>query len=153
MKKISVFCLLWLLVGCAKGRLDVYDSNGKIVGECIARYDWHFYGIDDSVNYMLNLCAQQAKAEGRHIIDETILNTDFTLPPAPEGKSWNRKLAMFHYRKGNISEQKLGYILSDIEYKYALKERDAEAKLAQGKITQSEFDQIIKDGMAIWYGE
>lgn len=153
MKKISVFFVVLLLLGCARGRMDVYDGDGNIVGECIARYDWHFYGIDDSVNYMLHLCAEQAAAEGRFIKDPTILNTDFTLPPPPEGQFWTKKLAMHHFYKRYISEQQLGYILSDIEYKYALKEWAAMDKLAKGDITQSEFEQIIQAAQLIWYGE
>lgn len=153
MKTVILALIIILLSGCAKGRLDVYNSDGEIVGECIAQYNWHLYGVKDSVNYLLNICAQQAHKEGNHIKDEVILNTDFTLPSPPDGKQWNKLIAMEQFKSGELSEQKLGYILSAIEYEYALKEWAAEAQLAKGEISQDEFDKLIKEAKYIWYGK
>lgn len=153
--RVSVFSILLvaLLSGCASGRLDVYDDKGNIIGECTGQYDWHFYGVRDSVNYILHVCAQQAITNGYHIKDQTILNTDFTLPESPNGQRWNKALAMSQFYDDQITKRQLGYVLSAIEYEYFLKERDAEEKLEKGEITQAEFNEIIEDAKRIWYGE
>lgn len=54
---------------------------------------------------------------------------------------------------GNITERKLGYILAAIEYEYQKVVWPAEGDLANGKITQPEFNKIIKDAKFKWLGE
>ncbi|GGA90550.1 hypothetical protein GCM10011369_35850 [Neiella marina] len=141
------------LSGCAERSISITDSKGDVVGGYIAGYDWHFYGLQDSIDYMLYKCAEDSIAKGYKISDERLLVLDFTLPPPPEGKSWNRKLAMHHFHEGNISETKLGYILADIEYQYVLVIQSAEEDLATGKVTQAEFDEITKAAKLQWLGE
>lgn len=60
---------------------------------------------------------------------------------------------MHHFHMGNITERKLGYILAAIEYEYQKVVWPAEGDLANGKITQPEFNKIIKDAKFKWLGE
>ncbi|XOV77588.1 MAG: hypothetical protein ACFHVJ_11565 [Aestuariibacter sp.] len=149
---IALFTAVFLL-GCAERSLYIYDKEDKIVGECSAGYDWHLYGIQDSIDYILHKCAKGHVDNGYRISDETILSKDFSLPVAPPGKTWNKKLAMQEFKAGRITEKKLGYILAEIEYRHIMTRRAAEKQLAKKEITQAQFDQIVADSKRIWQGE
>lgn len=60
---------------------------------------------------------------------------------------------MLHYKKGAISEQNLGYVLAAIEYDYMKVVWPAQDDLDAGKVSQEEFDQIVKKAKLIWLGE
>ena len=143
MKNFSMALLLCMLVGCAQGRLDVIDTNGKVVGECSAAFDWHWYGAQDSVNYILNLCAQQHIAKGFTISDESVIENDYDLPLAPKKGTWNEKIAKEQFNGGHITEEKYGYILAAIEYKYLLKVEQAAKKLGNKLISKNEYKQTV----------
>ena len=150
LKAIVVF---FCLSGCAERVIDITDKDGEIVGGCNAGYDWHFYGLQDSIDYMLYECAKDSVAKGLNISDERLLTLDFTLPQPPEGKLWNKKLAMFHFHQGDITERKLGYILAAIEFEYHKIVWSAEDELANGTISQAEFNKVIKNAKFKWLGE
>lgn len=141
------------LSSCAGREINLTDNSGKVVAECIGGADWHFYGLQDTIDYQLYLCAKDWIEKGYIISDKSLLERDFTLPPPPEGKSWNKKLAMYHFKNGNITERKLGYILAATEHEYIMISRAANKKLIQGKISQAEFEKIVKDAEFIWLGE
>ena len=84
--------ILFGLSGCAERSINIIDQKGKVVGGCIAGYDWHFYGLQDSIDYMLYKCAKDSIAKGFQISDTRLLTLDFTLPPPPKGKAWNKKV-------------------------------------------------------------
>ena len=115
MRSINLALILFLLVGCAQGRLDVINTKGTVIGECSAAFDWHPHGAQDSVNYILNLCAQKYIAVGYTVSDKSILTNDYALPVTPSGSIWNQKIAKEQFNAGYISEQKYGYILAAIE--------------------------------------
>jgi hypothetical protein len=150
---IRTIILLSLLSSCAERVIDITDKDGKIVGGCNAGFDWHFYGLQDSIDYLLYQCAKDSISQGYTISDKRLLTLDFTLPEPPAGKSWNKSLAMQQFHKGNITEQKLGYILAAVEYDYMKIVWSAEDDLASEKITESEFSRIIKEARFNWLGE
>ncbi|MBQ4863040.1 hypothetical protein J8L98_15245 [Pseudoalteromonas sp. MMG013] len=150
---LKITVVLFFLSGCAERVIDITDQEGKIVGACNAGFDWHFYGLQDSIDYMLYECAKESIAKGFNISDERLLTLDFTLPQPPEDELWNKKLAMHYFHQNLISERKLGYILAAIEYEYQKVAWPAEDDLADGKITQAEFNKIIKDAKFKWLGE
>lgn len=143
MKRIGIVIVLALQLGCAQGRIDVLDQDGKVVGHCSAEFYFHWYGAEDSVNYILQLCAKEHVAKGYQLSDASILDKDYSLPPAPEGKSWSKSLAKTEFSNGRISEEKLGYILASVEYQYSQKLRDAEDAFAQSVISQAEYEAIV----------
>ena len=149
---LVVIAFLCCLAGCAERVIDITDEDGKVVGGCNAGYDWHFYGLQDSIDYMLYECAKDSIAKGFKISDERLLTLDFTLPEAPDGKAWNKALAMHHFHQGDITEQKLGYILAAIEYDYYLATRSANDDLLKGKITEQEYEAIVKEAKYKWLG-
>jgi len=143
-----------LLSGCSGREIDILDRDGKVVGGCYGGADWHFYGLQDTIDYQLYTCFKESVEQGLTISDTSLLNKDFTLPPVPKGYNfWNKKLAMHHFRKNNITEQKLGYILAAIELEYMKVVWPAEDDLADGKISQAEFDKLEKKAKFIWHGE
>ena len=150
---IKVCATLLCLSGCAERTINITDESNKVIGGCIAGFDWHFYGLQDSIDYMLYQCAKDSIAKGYKVSDERLLTLDFTLPAPPEGKAWNKKLAMHQFHKGNITERKLGYILAAIEYEYQKVAWPAEDDLENGKITQADFNKIINDAKFKWLGE
>jgi len=150
---LKTIVVLFFLSGCAERVIDISDKEGKIVGGCNAGFDWHFYGLQDSIDYLLYECAKDSIAKGYTISDERLLTIDFTLPDPPAGKAWNKKLAMQHFHNGRITERKLGYILAAIEYEYMNIAWPAEDDLASGKITETEFNKIVKDAKLNWLGE
>lgn len=152
-KLFTIFIVLFYLSGCAERRINITDEEGKIVGGCIAGYDWHFYGLQDSIDYMLYECAKDSVAKGFQISEKRLLTLDFTLPQPPDGVSWNKKTAMHHFHAGNITERKLGYILAAIEYEYQKVTWKAEDDLANGTISQNQFDRIVEDAKLKWLGE
>ncbi|KTF17028.1 hypothetical protein [Pseudoalteromonas sp. H105] len=150
---LTVVVVLIFLSGCAERTIDITDKEGKIIGGCNAGYDWHFYGLQDSIDYMLYECAKGSIANGFKISDERLLTLDFTLPPPPDGESWNKQLAMSHFHKNTMTERKLGYILAAIEFDYQKVVWSAEDDLASGDITQAEFNDIVKEAKLRWLGE
>ena len=145
MKKITMATLLCVLVGCAQGRLDIMNTDGKVVGHCSASFDWHWYGAEDSVNYIINLCAQEYIAKGYKTSDASFLAHDYILPIPLRNSVWNRKTAKEQFSAGMISEQKYGYVLAAIEYKYLLKIEQADKRLAQKKITSTEYKRMVRE--------
>ena len=152
-KLFNTLLVLFCLSGCAERSINITDKNGKVVGGCIAGYDWHLYGLQDSIDYMLYECAKDSIANGLQISDKRLLTLDFKLPQPPKGNTWNKKLAMHHFHKGDISERKLGYILAAIEYEYQKTVWLAEDDLTNDKITQTEYDEIIKEAKFKWLGK
>lgn len=149
----GIIILLLILSGCAERIIDIKDKDGNIVGGCNAGFDWHFYGLQDSIDYLLFECAKDSIAKGYTISDERLLTIDFTLPAPPIGHSWNKKLAMRQFHSGKIKEQKLGYILAAIEYEYMKVMQAAKSDLSLGKITKVEFNEIDKIAKLKWLGE
>lgn len=145
--------LLFLLSGCAERIINISDKEGKIVGGCNAGFDWHFYGLQDSIDYLLYECAKDSIAKGYTISDERLLSIDFSLPDPPKGQSWNKKLAMGQFHSGKITERKLGYILAATEFQYIKIIRTAKDDLASGKLTEFEFNEIEKNAKLNWLGE
>jgi hypothetical protein len=143
MKIVYIVLLSSLLFGCAQGRFDVIDSNGKVIGECSAAFDWHWYGARDSVNYVLNLCAQEQIAKGHTLSDNSILVNNYVIPVPPKGSAWNKVTAKEQFKAGYISEQSYGYILAEIEYKYVLKIKKAEYEFAKNLISEQDFKQTV----------
>lgn len=142
------------LSGCAERSIDILDNNGKVVGGCIAGFDWHLYGLQDSIDYMLYTCFKESVEKGLTISDPSLLNRDFSLPPVPDGHDyWTKKLAMEHFNADKISERKLGYILADTEWEYRLTIMAAENELADGKITQRQFNDIEEQARKKWLGD
>lgn len=150
---LKTIVLLLFLSGCAERVIDISDKEGEIVGGCNAGFDWHFYGLQDSIDYVLYECAKDLIAKGYTISDERLLTIDFTLPDPPKGQSWNKKLAMSQFYSGKITERKLGYILAATEFKYIKVIRVAEDDLANGVITEAEFNEIDKTSKLQWLGE
>ena len=124
-----------------------------MVGGCNAGFDWHFYGLQDSIDYLLYQCAKESIAKGYTISDPRLLTLDFSLPKPPHGNKWNKKLAMATFYQDKITEQKLGYILAAIEYDYMKIVWAAEADLAKGSITQAEFNHIQQTAKKAWLGK
>ncbi len=151
--KLTTIILILCLSSCAGREITITDNNGKVIGECIGGADWLFYRLQVTIDYQLYLCAKDLIKEGYTVSDKSLLELDFTLPQPPEGKFWNKKLAMYHFKNGDITERKLGYILAATEHEYIMTSRAADDKLARGKISKDEFDQIIKDAKYIWLGE
>lgn len=150
---LKTIVILFCLSGCSGREINIIDIDGNIVGGCNAGFDWHFYGLQDSIDYMLYECAKDSIAKGFTISDERLLTLDFTLPPPPNGESWNKKLAMQQFHNGNITEKKLGYILAAIEYEYQKVVWPAEDDLTNGNISKTEFNKIVKDAKLKWLGE
>ncbi|WP_286266967.1 hypothetical protein [Thalassotalea atypica] len=150
---LKIVFLSSFLSGCAERAININDKDGNIVGGCIAGFDWHLYGLQDSIDYMLYECAKDSIEKGFTISDKRLLTLDFTLPETPDGAPWNKKLAMSLFHEGKIKERKLGYILAAIEYEYQKIVWPAKDDLANGKITAAEFDKLEKEARFKWLGE
>ena len=150
---LNIFVVSIILSGCAERVININDNDGNVIGECNAGFDWHLYGLQDSIDYMMYECAKESIGKGHTISDERLLTLDFTLPEPPTGKEWDKKLAMHHFHQGNITERKLGYILAAIEYDYIKVVWVAEDDLANGLISEAEFDKILKQAKRKWLGE
>lgn len=133
------------LTGCASGRVDIIDEHGKVVGECTADFYLHLHGAQHSVNYILNICAQGHLAKGRSISDDTILNHDYSIPEGPKGQSWNKINAKAAFHAKRIDEEKYGYILAFIEYRYWHKLKEAKKKLELNQISEQEYVKMIDE--------
>jgi len=144
-KKLCLVCISSILFGCAQGRVAILDGNDNVVGYCSAAFDYHLHGVQDSVNYILQLCAKEQIEKGYRISDESILANDYTFPVAPNGEAWNTKLAKNQFSKGFLTEEKLGYILAHIEYEYQLKIKAAKESLDRSEITRLEYESLVAD--------
>lgn len=153
MKYLTSITLCMLLVGCAKGQLDVLDKNGKVIGRCSANFDFHWYGAQDSVNYILYLCAKGHIDKGRTISNPSIIERDYTLPEAPSHTGWNKVLAKRAFSQGGISEQQLGYVLAYVEHRYWMKIKKLEEQLAAEKITHLQYKRLAGEAKLEFEGE
>lgn len=156
MKVLASLFLLIIVSGCASGRLAFYDSDGNVVGECVGGYDWHFYGVKDSVDWILNWCAQKAIKEGMvfsSVSDESILLKDYSYPNPKLDEVWNKKTAWKAFRSNYISEKEYGYILADIENTFYLKNIEAQSQLEAGVIDESQYNELIEKNKVLFYGE
>jgi hypothetical protein len=152
--KILLIALITLLLSSCSGRqIEIINTDGNVIGECYAGVDWHFYGMQDTIDYMLYQCAKESIEQGHALSDQSLLAKDFTLPKPPADQAWNKKIAMQQYKKGAISEQKLGYILAAVELDYMNVAWPARDDLAAGKISQEAFNIIEKKARYIWLGE
>ena len=144
---LLLIVILLILSGCAAGRLHIIDANGKIVGECTAGYEWHPYGVEDSVDWLLNYCAQGALADNCDncsVSDESIIKKDYSFPEPPDGNTWNKVLAWQEFTADRISERKYGYILAYIENVYYRETEEADRQLKEGLINKTEHEQLIE---------
>jgi hypothetical protein len=152
--KVLLIALISLLLSSCSGRqIEIINTDGKVIGECYAGVDWHFYGMQDTIDYMLFQCAKESIEQGHTLSDHSLLAKNFTLPKPPTDQVWNKKIAMQQYTNGAISEQKLGYILAAVELKYMKIAWPARDDLAAGKISQEAFNKINKKARYIWLGE
>lgn len=138
--------------GCAERSIDIIDPQGKVVGECMAGYDWHLYGLEDSIDYMLYQCAKDHLATGHSISNNAILNKDYSLPSPPPGKSWNKALAMHEFKQKRLTERKLGYLLAQLEWDFRVIEQDLENQLANKTITEEQAKRQLDAARKIWLG-
>jgi len=152
-KIIITLFLCFSVIGCSNREIQIVDDNDKVVGECTAGYYLHFYGLEDSIDYMLYHCAKDYINKGYKISGVLPLDRDYTLPEPPKGKSWNKKMAMLYFKNAKITESELGYVLAATEYEYHLKMLDAEKRLAEGYIDKTEFNKITREAEFIWRGE
>lgn len=139
MKHLSLAISAILLTGCASGQLDVLDENGKIVGNCSADFYFHWHGAQDSVDYVLYLCAKGHIENGRKVSDQSILTNDYSLPTPPQGKEWSKKLAKQAFSNGEFTERKLGYLLANLEYQFWQTKSKLDQQLAASVITQKQY--------------
>jgi hypothetical protein len=152
-KMLIVIFLCFSVIGCSSRVIHIVDDSGKEVGECTAGYYLHFYGIEDSIDYILYHCAKDYINKGYKISGVLPLDRDYTLPKPPEGKSWNKKMAMRYFKDSKITERELGYVLAATEYEYHLKMIDAEKRFADGNIDETEFNKITQEAEFTWRGE
>jgi len=153
LKLIITSLLLFSVIGCSNRAIHLVDDQGNEVGECTAGYYLHFYGLEDSIDYILYQCAKDLISQGYRVSGLLPLDRDYTLPKPPKGKPWNKKTAMFHFKNNDITERKLGYVLAAIEYEYHLKMLDAETRFASGKIDETQFNKVTREAKFIWLGE
>ena len=152
MKNLTLIILSMLIFGCAQGRVDILDSDDQVIGYCSADFNFHWYGAQDSVNYILYLCAKEHIDKGYRISDESVLANDYSIPVAPGGEGWNKKLAKEQFSKDLLTEEKLGYILASIEYEYWMKLQSAEEQLSRSDITQPEYERLVAEAKAEFEG-
>ncbi|WP_157577457.1 hypothetical protein [Shewanella waksmanii] len=141
------------LVGCASGEVDVLDAEGRVIGQCSAEFNFHRYGAQDSVDYILHLCAQEHVEQGRLIADQRYIEQDFSLPTPPKNRQWNQSLAHQAFVDKQITEQQLGYVLAAIEYHYWMQRQQAQALLEQGQLTTAQFEQRLAQAKRELTGE
>lgn len=153
MKLLIALIPALFILGCAKGQVDVLSQDGEILGSCTAEFNWHWYGAQDSVDYLLYLCAKEHRDNGKVISDNSIFDNDYSLPIPPEGEGWNKRNAHSAFKTGQFSEQKYGYILAAIEYDYSLKQQQAREQLESGAIDQRGYEQKIKNAKSAFYGK
>ena len=141
-----------MLSACAKGSIDILDRNNQVIGQCSANFNWHWYGAQDSVDYLLYICAKGHVEQGRKLSDSSILKHDYTVPSPPNEKLWNQKSAYKEFKVGKLSEKVYGYILAKIEYRYIKQVEAAKIKLKQKIINQSQYEQLLKQAKSEFTG-
>ena len=152
MNKKMVVLLCAVLAGCAQGKVDILDADKKVIGYCSANFDFHWYGAQDSVNYILYLCAKEYVDQGYTISDESLLAKDYSIPAPPDASGWNKLLAKEWFQAHRITEEKYGYILAALEYQYWLDLDAAAEQLEQDLINQAEYQVLINEAEATFEG-
>jgi hypothetical protein len=156
MKFITVLSCVWFLSGCAGGYLDLYGQDGEKVGECTAGFDWHPIGVTHSVDWVLNYCYELAISEGdivKSVSDSSVIEKDYTYPAHSSGMPWDKKLAWSAFWSNEIDEVLYGYIVADLENEYHLKITQAEEQLLASKISESQYEAIIKRAKYAFHGK
>lgn len=145
MKYFSVLFFAGVIMGCAKGQIDILDANEKVVGHCSANIYWHWHGAQDTVDYLLHVCAQEQVKKGYELSDNSILENEFRLPEPPQDSIWNKRTALRELKSENISEKEYGYIRAAIEYEYWVTQALAKEHLEAGSIEKAEYDRIMSE--------
>ena len=144
--------IVTILSACAKGSIDILDKNDQVIGQCSANFNWHWYGAQDSVDYLLYICAKKHVEQGRKLSDHSILAHDFSIPSSPKNKLWNKKSAYLEFKKGYITEKVYGYILAAIEFRYNKQIEAADTKLKQGLINKIQYNKLLKQARTEFMG-
>ena len=152
MKTFSFLLFASMIMGCAKGHIAILDVNEKVVGHCSANVYWHWYGAQDTVDYLLHVCAQKHAEQGFDLSDESILEREFAIPTPPQD-SWNKKTALRELKSESISEKEYGYIRAAIEYEYWLKKNRANEQLESGSIEKAEYDRLMSEAESKFHGK
>jgi len=152
LKLFLYLIFIFALQGCAKGKVDILSQNGEVLGACTANFDWHWYGAQDSVNYILYKCVKGHHDSGKLLSDYALFENDYTLPAPPDGQTWNRQNAYNQFKAGEFSEQKYGYILAEIEYRFMLTQQKSQLQLSSGSITKEKYNQQIDEAKAMLNG-
>lgn len=108
MKLLLILMLSQFFIGCAKGRLDVLNEQGNILGSCTAKFYWHWYGAKDSVDYLLYICAKEHRDNGNLISDNSIFDNDYSLPKAPEGEYGINVMRMPALNRARFQSKNMG---------------------------------------------
>lgn len=138
-QKLVPLILVTLISSCAQGRIDVIDKEGNHIGYCSADFNFHFYGAQHAVNYGLYICAKEHIGKGYKISDDSILTNDYSIPDAPNGKAWSKKLAQESFDNGLLNEEKYGYLIAYMEHQYNTALKKYEEELSAGKINQAQY--------------
>lgn len=156
MKYLVALSLSFSLTGCASGQLDLFDAQGKKIGECTAGYDWHPIGVEASRDWLLNYCVELAKSEGSMVAsvsDQSILEKDYSYSSHPSGQKWTKKLAWDAYWSDLISENEYGYIVADLENVFFLRTVELENQLQTGEISKEQFINLMKKAKFAFHGK
>jgi hypothetical protein len=107
-KYLTILVFTMTLCGRAKGQLDLYNSEGKKIGECTAGYEWHLYGAKYSVDWLLNGCAQKVIEGGTQVATVStppILQKDYSFPEPKLGAHWTKKSSWEAFHSDLITEK------------------------------------------------
>lgn len=153
MKSSSVLFFASVVMGCANGQIDILDANERVVGHCSANIYGHWHGAQDTVDYLLHVCAQEHVKKGYALSDDSILENEFWLPAPPQDSMWNKRTALRELKSENISEKEYGYIRAAIEYEYWITQALAKENLEAGSIEKSEYDRLMSQAKFKLHGQ
>ncbi len=116
---LNIYVLISMLTGgCSTiGKLEYIDEQGIHKTACDTQYSGDPQVDKYAVEFVLAHCAKQATAKGYQVIDESLLNIDMTIKPAPIGKTWSFELATLEYKNKQLTAKQYGYIIAFIDLK------------------------------------
>lgn len=116
-----MFFIPHFFIACTtQGKLEYIATDGSIKVACETEYSGAPAVDHYAVEYVLSHCAQKAAKKGLQVVDQSLLETDLSIPEDPDGEPWTFERATELYKTNRLTDKEYGYIVAFIDLNLSL---------------------------------
>jgi len=112
---LTLFTALVLTACTTQGKLEYISTDGSIKVACETEYSGAPAVDYYAVEYVLSHCAQKAAKKGLQVVDQSLLETDLSIPENPDGEPWTFERATELYKANRLTDKEYGYLVAFID--------------------------------------